>query len=174
MESKFTIESLDSSHSEALSKLAEQTFLESHGNSASPSDIQNYMEGKLNSDIFHEELIDTNNYFFGLFDKSRLIGYSKIIFDFGFQEKIDNTHAKMERLYILKEFYDKKLGKQLFQFNLAFSKKKNQKGIWLYTWVENHRAISFYKSFGFEIVDSADFKISENHSNPNHIMHLIF
>ena len=32
----------------------------------------------------------------------------------------------------------------------------------------------FYKRIGFVIVDSHDFRISENHTNPNHLMYLDF
>ena len=82
--------------------------------------------------------------------------------------------AKLDRLYLLQEHYGKKLGYQLMDFNLQLARRENQEGIWLYTWIENHRAISFYQKFGFEIVGEADFKISENHVNPNHIMFLDF
>ncbi len=174
MNSKFRIEALDFSHSKELSKVAEQTFLESHGHSASATDIRKYINSKLNSDVFEEELKNTENQFYGLYLDNRLIGYSKIICNIGYKEKIPNKSTKMERLYVLKEFYDNKLGKELLLFNIDLAKKNQQLGIWLYTWVENHRAIAFYKNFGFQIIDAADFKISENHSNPNHIMYLKF
>jgi ribosomal protein S18 acetylase RimI-like enzyme len=46
--------------------------------------------------------------------------------------------------------------------------------VWLAVWTENHRAIDFYKKIGFKKVGDYDFKISENHSNPNHILYLEF
>jgi len=40
--------------------------------------------------------------------------------------------------------------------------------------MENHRAVDFYKKAGGVIVGNTDFKISETHSNPNHIMYFEF
>lgn len=80
----------------------------------------------------------------------------------------------MERLYLLKEFHDLKLGFELFQFNMALSNKNNQRGIWLYVWKQNSRAIDFYLKNGFLIIGSHNFKISATHSNPNHQMLLMF
>ena len=44
--------------------------------------------------------------------------------------------------------------------------------MWLFVWKENHRAINFYNKAGFKIFGSHDFKLSETHANPNHVMFL--
>jgi diamine N-acetyltransferase len=80
----------------------------------------------------------------------------------------------MERLYLLKQFYNLKLGAALLHFNIDLSKRNNQAGMWLFTWKENMRAVNFYQKNGFVIIGSHDFKISETHSNPNHLMLLRF
>lgn len=82
--------------------------------------------------------------------------------------------AKLDRIYIDEKYLDKKLGQVLFDFNLEIARQNNQKGIWLYTWIENQRAIKFYKKNGFVIIDEKDFKISNRHSNPNYIMYRSF
>ncbi|MEO6707056.1 MAG: hypothetical protein ABIN04_14540, partial [Ginsengibacter sp.] len=66
--------------------------------------------------------------------------------------------------------YDLKLGYNLFEFNRNLARTNNQKGIWLFVWKENERAIRFYKKNGFEVIGNFDFKISETHSNPNYQM----
>ena len=71
-------------------------------------------------------------------------------------------------------FYGLNLGKELFDYNIEFSKKHNQLGMWLAVWVENERAIKFYTKMGFKIVGEYDFRISATHTNPNHIMFLPF
>jgi ribosomal protein S18 acetylase RimI-like enzyme len=57
-------------------------------------------------------------------------------------------------------------------FNSELTKKNNQQGIWLEVWIENFRAIKFYKKMGFTIVGKANFRVSKTHSNPNYIMYL--
>lgn len=87
--------------------------------------------------------------------------------------QIENV-TKLERLYLLKEFYSLKLGLELFNFNLELSKQNNQAGMWLFVWKENQRAVSFYKKTGFKIIGNYDFKLTETHSNPNHQMLLMY
>lgn len=157
-----------------LSKIGRQAFIESHGHSASKKDITNYVTSKFTTDVFEAELSDINNIFHIIYYNKKPVGYSKIIFDISQENMPFKNVTKLERLYILEEYHHLKLGLELFHFNVALSKKHHQIGIWLYTWVENHKAINFYKKAGFKIVGNYDFKISETHSNPNHQMFLVY
>jgi len=90
-------------------------------------------------------------------------------------ENISEQHvAKLERFYLLKEFYGLGLAGELLNFNRKIAQENNQKGIWLAVWVENHRAIQFYTKNNFRKVGSYDYQISATHANPNHIMFLPF
>ncbi|TYA58883.1 GNAT family N-acetyltransferase [Formosa maritima] len=159
---------------EILSKIGRQAFVESHGMSASEKDILNYVESKFTKAVFETELNDENNVFHILNYNQEPIGYSKIIYNF-YQDSIPFKNVtKLERLYILEEFHHLKLGLKLFNFNVTLSKEHEQNGMWLFTWIENHKAINFYNKAGFKIVGSYNFKISETHSNPNHQMLLVY
>jgi len=160
--------------SELLSEIAKLTFIESHGHSAKPGDINVYVSEKCSTDFFKKELSDSKNIYHILYQDGQAAGYSKIILDTPYPESHPNNITKLERIYLLKEFYNLKLGLQLIQFNIDFSKRNNQSGIWLFVWKENQRAVNFYKKNGFVIIGSYDFKISETHSNPNHQMLLKF
>ena len=78
----------------------------------------------------------------------------------------------MERLYLVEEFYGLGLGKKLFDFNVDFIKKNNQKGIWLYVWIKNDRALRFYKKVGFKKIALFDFPISATETRPNNVLFL--
>ncbi|TXD54442.1 MULTISPECIES: GNAT family N-acetyltransferase [unclassified Polaribacter] len=157
-----------------LSKLSVDTFLPAHGHSAPKIDIDNYVTQNFNTENFITELSDINNCYYLLYSNDQIAGYSKIVFNH-FNENIPakNT-AYMSRLYLLERFYGSGLGKKLFDFNLHLCKEHQQSGIWLAVWVENQKAISFYKKMGFLKVGDYDFKISERHKNPNHILYLEF
>jgi len=157
-----------------LSKIATLTFIESHGKSASQQDIDNYITEKYSPILLKEELTDPKNIYHIIYHDNIPAGYSKIIFDLPYPGSDIQNITKLERIYLLKEFYNLKLGGQLFQFNLALAKQNKQAGMWLYVWEENVRAINFYQKNGFKIIGSKDFKISETHSNPNHQMFLRF
>ena len=62
--------------------------------------------------------------------------------------------------------------KTIHYLDIDLSKQNNQAGMWLYVWKENERAVNFYIKNEFVITGSFDFKISDTHSNPNHLMFL--
>jgi ribosomal protein S18 acetylase RimI-like enzyme len=80
----------------------------------------------------------------------------------------------MERLYLLKEFYNLGLGKELLNFNIQLAKKNKQLGIWVFVWTENTKAIAFYKKMDFKKVGNHDFVLSPTKTNPNHVLYLEF
>jgi ribosomal protein S18 acetylase RimI-like enzyme len=157
-----------------LSTIAKNTFIESHGSSASPEDINIYITEKYTTAILTQELNNPKNIYYIIYHGEKPAGYSKIIFNLPYANSPIQNIAKLERLYLLKEFYNLKSGLELFQFNIELEKQNNQVGMWLYVWKENARAVNFYIKAGFKIIGSHDFKISETHSNPNHQMLLIF
>ncbi|SFN69558.1 Acetyltransferase (GNAT) family protein [Bizionia echini] len=169
-----TIIKADVNHAKLLSEIGKQTFIESHGMSAPESDITNYIHSKFTKNAFLAELSDKDTVFHILYYNNNAIGYSKIVFNVSQVNIPFKQVTKLERLYVLKEFHDLKLGKELFHYNVSLSKRNNQFGMWLYVWIENQRAFNFYKTMGFKIIGSFDFKISETHSNPNHQMLLTY
>lgn len=157
---------------EILLKIGKQTFIESHGHSCAKKDLEAYIEKAFNPARFKNELTDKNNLFHLIYYNNKAVGFSKIIPNVAINEHEKTT--KLERIYILKDYYGKKFGLALMDFNIALSKKLGQKGMWLYVWTENHRAVNFYLKKNFAIVGKYNFKISENHSNPNHQLLLLF
>ena len=157
-----------------LSELGKQTFLESHGHSASKKDITNYVKTKFAIAEFERELKQTKNHYHILYLNETPIGYSKLVLNVPGKNIPNKTTTKLERLYVLQEYHHLKLGLELFNYCVTFSKNHQQSGMWLYTWIENQKAIAFYNKAGFKIVGSYDFKISETHYNPNHQMLLTY
>lgn len=157
-----------------LAGVARQTFIESHGHSGPAEDIHNYIQEKFREEACREELNDPNNIYHFIYYDQQLAGYSKIIFDAVHPAILSKKVTKLERLYLLANFYSLKLGYDLIQFNIELSKKSGQEGMWLYVWKENERAFRFYTKAGFTIIGSYDFKISPTHANPNYHLLLIY
>ena len=155
-----------------LCDLSRQTFLESHGNSAPQEDLNRYMLENFTEDKVKSELRDPANRYHLLYYYGDLVGFSKIIMNVPYKEGTDKNVAKLNRIFLLKKVYDLKLGARLLTFNLNLAKENHQAGVWLFTWIENERAIRFYKRNGFKIIGTHDFKISETHTNPNYLMFL--
>ena len=155
---------------ETISILAQKTFLESHSHSASTEDINQYILKQYSVSALKKNLAASANLYYIIYNKDEAVGYSKIVLNSPFENHKNINSTKLDRIYILENYYGKGLGKELLTFNLDLARSNGQSDIWLYTWKENHRGISFYKNIGFEIIGSHDFKISETHVNPNHLM----
>jgi ribosomal protein S18 acetylase RimI-like enzyme len=157
---------------ELLAVIGKQTLLESHGHSAPKADMDAYVNKNYSAGFFQNELSNPANIYHIIYHNGQAAGYSKLILDHPHPSITLQHVTKLERIYLLKEFYELKLGRELFNFNMELSKSNKQAGMWLFVWKENPRAISFYLKNGFKIVGSHDFQISETHSNPNHHMFL--
>ena len=157
-----------------LAQVAKEAFLTAHGHSASKEDIDNYVAVNFSEQNFSKELENTANIYYLIYYNDLLAGYSKITLDTPNDSIQSKKITYMSRLYLLKEYYGLELGKKLFNFNIELSKQQHQQGIWLAVWIENKRAIKFYTKMGFQIVGNYDFRISANHTNPNHVMYLKF
>jgi len=155
-----------------LVELGKITFIESHGTSAAPGEITHYINEKYNSEVIRQELTDPKNIYYIIYHNKQPAGFSKIILNVPYHGISKQNVTKLERLYLLKEFYGLQLGNELFHFNLELSRNEDQAGMWLYVWKENHRAIIFYEKLGFNIIGDGDFRLTPTHANPNYIMFL--
>lgn len=155
-----------------LASLSVEAFMPAHGHSSPKKDIESYISNNFSKKKLQDELLKHTNEYYLIYYKNKVAGFSKIIFNSP-KESIDGVNiTKMERLYLLKEYYGLGLGLELFNFNVALSKKNHQRGLWLEVWVENLRAIAFYSKMGMKKIGLYDFKVSETHSNPNYVMYL--
>jgi len=170
----FSIIKAQDQHIQLLTAIGKTSFIASHGSSASADDIQQYVNAKYTPELFQMELNDAKNSYHLINYNDQAAGYSKIILNEKFAHIQLEKVTKLERLYLLKEFYNLKLGYELLKYNIELAKQNNQDGMWLFVWKENHQAYNFYKKMGFEIVGDYSFKISETHSNPNYQMLLRF
>lgn len=158
----------------ALVELAKITFLQSHGHSASKQDIQHYIDQNYTPVKFEKELADSDNSYHLLWSEVELVGYSNIKMNQTLEAIPQQNMAKLDRIYLLESYHGLGLGEELLNFNIQLAKSNQQTGIWLYTWVENKRAIRFYEKKGFKTWGKHNFKVSPTHSNPNWVMALMF
>lgn len=155
-----------------LAAMGKETFLDAHGHSAPQKDIDIYTAVKYNHAAMQAELDDPENLYHIIYYNDQPAGYSKIVLSSPHPGITEQNVTKLERIYVLKNFYRQKLGSELLSYNVSLSKNNGQAGMWLYVWIENKRAYNFYLRNGFRIAGHYDFRISENHTNPNYVMYL--
>ena len=157
-----------------LEKVIIESFLVPHGHAAPKEFIDDYIARNFNAKKIEKEILDLSNQFYVIEYKNQIAGFSKVMFNFKNENISDVNVTKMERIYLLKEYYGLGLGQKLFDFNVQLAKQNHQKGMWLHVWTENKRAINFYQKMGMKSVGNYDFPVSKEHTNPNHVMYLEF
>ena len=158
--------------SSAIVNIGRSAVAEAHRGSCSDADLDDYLERNYNNNAIKEELRDSNNIYHILRYNNIPVGFSKIILNAGHPNIVAENVTKLDRIYVLKEYYGLKLGAELLNFNTRLAENNHQSGIWLYTWVENKRAIQFYLKAGFTIIGSHHFYVTNTHYNLNHHMFL--
>ena len=157
-----------------LSKLSVETFLPAHGHAASKEIMDNYIANNFNEENFVKELSNPNYQYHLIYYKNEIAGFSKVIFNTENENLEHKNVTKMERLYLKKEFYNLKLGQELMDFNIKLCEENKQSGVWLYVWVENHKAINFYKKVGFTQAATYNFPLTQTETRPNYVLYLEF
>ena len=151
----------------AIGKVAVE---EAHRDSTSPENLNAYLEKNYNDQAIREELSDLNNIYHIISYNGQPVGFSKIVLN-SKEPGIEAANVtKLDRIYLLKEYYGLKLGLELLNCNIGVARKNKQSGIWLYTWIGNKRAIDFYLKTGFTIAGSHKFYVTETYFNLNHLM----
>ncbi len=161
---------LTSTDAELLSTIGGTSLIESHGHSATPQIMHEYVDKSFSAEVCRNELKDESNIFYAIFYNNEPAGYYKIILNKPHPAVALQPVTYMERLYLLSRFYDLKLGQQLMLHAVDLSKSSGEKGMWLNVWKENERAIRFYQKQGFETIGESEFVLTATHANPNWVM----
>lgn len=157
-----------------LSKIGGISLIESHGHSAPMETMQDYVSRSFSEEACCNELSDDCNIFFLITYKDQPAGYSKIILNTSHPNVALQPATKLERLYLLREFYGLALGDHLLQRAIELATIAGDKGMWLNVWKKNDRAIHFYEKQGFQIMGESEFVLTSSHSNPNWVMWLTY
>ena len=147
---------------EQLQKIGRETFSETFSSSNTEENMQKYLEEGFSIEKLSDELNNENSIFYFALSENKVIGYLKINFGVSQTELKDEKAVEIERIYVLKEFFGKKVGQILYEKAIEIAKQKNADYVWLGVWEENPRAISFYKKNGFVEFDKHIFRLGND------------
>src|SRR5690606_756288 len=112
----------------ALTPLARQTFVESHGHSASEAEIRYYLDHHLTEDIMRDELADAGNIFLLAFADHAPVGYAKIRMNSPVPGTGEMPMAKLERIYTLQSALGTGIGQALWMHCRNLAREAGQLG----------------------------------------------
>ena len=112
---------------------------------------------KIKIDIEAESI----NTFFVAISENKAVGYVKLRNDRTYEEFKNERVIELERLYVLKEWQEKKIGKALMDEALKMAGDQHYIWMWLGVATDNFKALKFYKQYGFIIFGEKIFKLGE-------------
>lgn len=109
-----------------------------------------YISHGLTREVVEHELENPNALNYLILWNSHTVGILKLVKDCGIDEISDMDALKAEKIYLLKEYSGKGIGKQLLQFIEEKARALNKKVIWLDA-MQKGNPVHFYQKNGFII-----------------------
>lgn len=88
------------------------------------------------------------------------VGFVKLVLDNTLSCIDSEKTIRLEKIYVLEDFIECKIGKKLLVFSLNKVKAYNYESIWLTVYIKNIRAIKFYLKYGFTEVGKMDYIVN--------------
>ena len=147
-----------------LQTISRTTFTQTFEEQNNPEDMEAYLNTSFSTEKLSSELNNKNAEFFFAIDHdiNEVVGYLKVNTGDAQSEKMDLNAFEIERIYVDKAYFGKKVGQLLFNKAIEIAKSKNKTYVWLGVWEENHRALAFYTKNGFVAFDKHIFKLGND------------
>ncbi|SPJ34232.1 GNAT family N-acetyltransferase [Kushneria phyllosphaerae] len=144
-----------------VAQVGRETYRQTFGPMNDEQIIMQYLDRAFDLDVVTKELGHPQSRFWLLEVDGHVAGYLKMNWGDAQTESREEDGIEIERIYLLKTFQGRGLGRMLFDQVMAVARSSGSHFVWLGVWENNHQAIGFYTSMGFEIMGTHDFHMGE-------------
>jgi diamine N-acetyltransferase len=145
-----------------IADISRQTFYDTFAADNTEADMQKFLNEQFTKGRLMLEVGAPENIFLLAIQENNIAGYVKLREGKKLAALKNAASMEIARLYVLKEFIGKGVGKLLMQASLDIAKEKNKEVVWLGVWERNQKAITFYTAFGFQKFDECDFLLGND------------
>jgi ribosomal protein S18 acetylase RimI-like enzyme len=140
-----------------IHQLGNMTFRDAFGIHNTPENMNAYLEKNFALTTIKDELDDPANVFLIADHYDRAVGYAKLRMGKIPPQLANETAIEIERIYAVKEYVGRKVGKKLMEACLRYGREHGFSQVWLGVWEHNMRAITFYEQWGFRKFGAHEF-----------------
>ncbi|PIF46544.1 ribosomal protein S18 acetylase RimI-like enzyme [Chryseobacterium sp. 52] len=126
-----------------------------------PQDLFEYHERTFDVSKIRVSLQKENSHYWIAFWNKLPIGYAKLKIHSNTESIETENTSQLQKIYVLKEFLDKKIGKQLMDVLMKSFTESNKSHLWLSVLKSNTRAVQFYDRNGFKQAGEHEFRIGK-------------
>lgn len=124
-------------------------------------DLFDYYERTFDVSKIRASLQQENNQYWIALWNELPVGYAKLKIDSPIESIETNNASQLQKIYVMKEFLDQKIGKQLMDELMNSFMKSHRSHLWLSVLKSNTRAIRFYERTGFKKAGEHPFQIGK-------------
>lgn len=157
---------------EKIKYIGEKTFYETFSDQNTEEDMHFYLKENFSYKQIESEMKNGASKFYIAENNREVAAYMKINFDKAQTEVGHENTLEVQRIYALKKYQGKYIGKSLIEKAIELGKENKLNYIWLGVWEHNLSAIKFYEKQGFEKFDTHVFKLGDDEQIDN-LMKLI-
>ena len=110
------------------------------------------MEDIFSQKRIHDSILKAESIYWIAFYDSIPVGYAKVKLDFTIQLIIPPKTCYLGKIYVVKKFISKEIGKELHKILMQEIIALKYQRIWLSVLKENQKAINFYHKKGYQII----------------------
>jgi len=150
------------SDAELIADLSRQTFYESFADENTKENMDKFMNEQFTREKLINEVKQPWHFFLLAYISNDVVGYVKLREGLVPAQLDTRSSLEIARIYSVQEMIGKGVGKKLMQTCHDIARRKGKTILWLGVWQQNHRAINFYTSWGFEIFGEQEFILGDD------------
>ena len=139
-----------------IADISRQTFYDTFAPDNTKADMDKFLSEQFTRGALLTEPAMKEHTFLLAYADDMVAGYAKLR-DGKKPLPVTGPAIEIARLYAVKEFIGKGVGRLLMQACIDEATLKQKQTIWLCVWEKNQRAIDFYTAWGFEKFGVCDF-----------------
>jgi ribosomal protein S18 acetylase RimI-like enzyme len=145
-----------------IADLSIQTFLETFAAQNTKENMEKFMSEVFTRERLMAEVGAKNNIFLLAYHGDEVVGYVRMRENNHPPELESNSVLEIARIYAATPAIGKGVGKILMQKCLETAARLKKEMVWLGVWEHNHRAIEFYRKWGFEKFGTQVFMLGDD------------
>ncbi len=155
-----------------ISVLLKTVYIETYGTEGITFESANFIEKRFSINHIEQTIRKNPDQLIIAYCHGNPIGVAEIFFETSCPIR-KMPVSELDKLYVLKKFHGKRIGYHLMLEIEKLLKEKGYTELNIEVYVENNRAISFYKRLEFQIIGEVDFPMETN-VYKNWVMHKHF
>jgi ribosomal protein S18 acetylase RimI-like enzyme len=148
-----TIRKADSGDLFSLVNICRLAYSENFAHHWNEGGLPWYLDNVYSKEAISHELTQTDLHYFIAISDDEPVGFMKLHLQSNLPHLPPDEGMEIEKLYFLKNYQGKGIGKQFMQTVFEMAREKKKRMIWLGVIDTNESAIAFYKKMGFAFYD---------------------